>query len=115
MLEANGRGDWLREDLAQLGQELLRAAQRRPVRRDWFLYDLPGLRLEDFEPDSGAASHPKVIVRLTRGGVQQLVAKPSAEGAVPALERCCPAIAQPFGLSARDGGSGGAPTWCSGL
>jgi hypothetical protein len=25
----------------------LRAAQRRPVRRDWFLYDLPGLRLED--------------------------------------------------------------------
>jgi len=43
MLEANGRGDWLREDLAQLGQELLRAAQRRPVRRDWFLYNLPGL------------------------------------------------------------------------
>ena len=86
MLEANGRGDWLREDLAQLGQELLRAAQRRPVRRDWFLYDLPGLRLEDFEPDSGAASHPKVIVRLTRGGVQQLVAKPNPEGAVPVLE-----------------------------
>ena len=25
-------------------------------------------------------------MRLTRGGVQQLVAKPSAEGAVPALE-----------------------------
>ena len=40
-LEANG--DWLREDLAELGEELLRAAQRRPVRRDWFLYDLPGL------------------------------------------------------------------------
>ena len=44
-LEANGGGDWLREDLAELGEELLRAAQRRPVRRYWFLYDLPGLRL----------------------------------------------------------------------
>ena len=27
-----------------------------------------------------------VTLRLTRGGVQQLVAKPSAEGAVPVLE-----------------------------
>jgi hypothetical protein len=30
-LEANGGGDWLREDLAELGEELLCAAQRRPV------------------------------------------------------------------------------------
>ena len=73
-------------DLAELGEELLRAAQRRPVRRDWFLYDLPGLRLEDFQPDAGAASHPQVTLRLTRGGVQQLVAKPNPEGAVPVLE-----------------------------
>jgi hypothetical protein len=41
--EAYGGGDWLREDLAELGEQLLRAAQRRPVRRGWFLYDLPGL------------------------------------------------------------------------
>ena len=85
-LEANGGGDWLREDLAELGEELLRAAQRRPVRCDWFLYDLPGLRLEDFQPDAGAASHPQVTLRLTRGGVQQLAAKPNPEGAVPVLE-----------------------------
>ena len=85
-LEAKGGGDWLREDLADLGEELLRAAQRRPVRRDWFLYDLPGLRLEDFQPDVDSKTHPQVTLRLTRGGVQQLVAKPSAEGAVPALE-----------------------------
>ena len=62
-LEANGGGAWLREDLAELGEELLRAAQRRPVRRDWFLYDLPGLRLEDFQPDAGAPSHPRLIRR----------------------------------------------------
>ena len=85
-LEANGGGDWLREDLAELGEELLRAAQRRPVRRDWFLFDLPGLRLEDFQPDVDAKTHPQVTLRLTRGGVQQLVAKPCGEGAVPALE-----------------------------
>jgi hypothetical protein len=30
-LEANGGGDWLREDLAELCEELLCAAQRRPV------------------------------------------------------------------------------------
>ena len=41
--EAYGGGDWLREDLAELGEQLWRAAQRRPVRRGWFLYDLPGL------------------------------------------------------------------------
>ena len=58
-LEANGGGDWLREDLAELGEELLRAAQRRPVRRDWFLYDLPGLRLEDFQPDGDSKTHPQ--------------------------------------------------------
>ena len=85
-LEANGGGDWLRKDLAELGEELLRAAQRRPVRRDWFVYDLPGLRLEDFQPDVDAATHPQVTLRLTRGGVQQLVAKPNAESAAAALE-----------------------------
>ena len=64
-LEANGGGDWLREDLAELGEELLRAAQRRPVRRDWFLYDLPRLRLEDFQPDVDATTHPQVTLRLS--------------------------------------------------
>jgi hypothetical protein len=44
------------------------------------------LRLEDFQPDAGAASHPQVTLRLTRGGIQQLVAKPNPEGAAPVLE-----------------------------
>lgn len=44
------------------------------------------MRLEDFQPDAGAASHPQVTLRLTRGGVQRLVAKPNSEGAVPVLE-----------------------------
>ena len=44
------------------------------------------MRLEDFQPDAGAASHPQVTLRLTRSGVQQLVAKPKPEGAVPVLE-----------------------------
>jgi hypothetical protein len=114
-LEANGGDDWLREDLAELGEELLRAAQWRPVRRDWFLYDLPGLRLEDFQPYAGAASHPQVTLRLTRSGVQQLVAKPKPEGAVPVLEDIVLPLRDLSVLSARDGRSGGAPTWCSGF
>ena len=85
-LEANGGGDWLREDVAELGEELLRAAQRRPVRRDWFLYELPVLRLEDFQLDAGAACLTQVTLCLTRGRVQQLVAKPNPDGAVPVLE-----------------------------
>jgi hypothetical protein len=78
-LEANGDGDWLRE-------ELLHAAQWRPVWRDWLLHDLPGLRLEDFQPYAGAPFHREVTVRFTRGGMQQVVAKPNPEDAVPALE-----------------------------
>ena len=78
-LEANGGGDWSRE-------ELLRATQWRPVWRDWFLYDLPGLRLEDFQPDAGAPSHRQVTLRHTCGGMQQLVAKPNLWDALPALE-----------------------------
>jgi hypothetical protein len=31
-LEANGGGDWLREDLAEMGEELLRAAPTGPAR-----------------------------------------------------------------------------------
>ena len=85
-LEANGGGDWLRADLAELGEELFRAAQRRPVRRDWFLYELPVLRLEDFQLDAGAACLTQVTLCLTRGRVQQLVAKPNPDGAVPVLE-----------------------------
>ena len=84
-LEANGGGDWLRADLAELGEELFRAAQRRPVRRDWFLYELPVLRL-DFQPDAGAACLTQVTLRLTSGRVQQLVAKPNPDGAVPGLK-----------------------------
>jgi hypothetical protein len=31
-LEANGGGDWLREDLTEMGEELLRAAPTGPAR-----------------------------------------------------------------------------------
>jgi len=103
-LEANGGGDWLREDLAELGEELLRAAQRRPVRRDWFLYDLPGLRLEDFQPDvefqDPSAGHPAPHARRRSavGGQAERGGRSASFG------RCCFAIAQPFGLSPCDGG-----------
>ena len=85
-LKANGGGDWLREDLAELGEELLRAA-----------------------------SHPQVTLRLTRGGGSAIGGQTQPRGRASGFGRCCSTIAQPFGLSARDGRSGGAPTWCSGL
>jgi hypothetical protein len=39
-----------------------------------------------YSSDAGAACHTQVTLRLTRGGVQQLVAKPKPEGAVLVLE-----------------------------
>ena len=69
----------------RIGEELLRAAQRWPIRRDWFLYDLLGLRLEDFQPNAGAPSHLQVTLRLTRGGAV-ISRQNNPEGAVLVLE-----------------------------
>jgi hypothetical protein len=53
--------------------------------RDWFSYDCPRLHFKDFQLDSNSETQPKVRVRLTKGGAQDLMRSLVAEAAVPAL------------------------------
>ena len=54
--------------------------------RDWFLYDCPRLHFKDFQLDSNSETQPKVRVRLTKGGAQDLMRSLVAEAVVPALQ-----------------------------
>jgi hypothetical protein len=51
-----------------------------------FLYDCPRLLFENFQPDNNSETQPKVRVRLTKCGAQDLMRSLVAEVAVPALQ-----------------------------
>ena len=106
--------DWLREDLAELARSCCAPPNGGRFGAIGFFMTCWVCDLKIFN----RMRAPRLICRspcvLPAGGAA-ISRQTQPRGRGSGFGRCCFTIAQPYGLSARDGRSGGAPTWCSGL